>query len=244
MSILNPRRLATLSVLAAMLAGTGTTTPATAATLPPATPAVAGGNIEAKELAALRLAAGHSLTGLTAEDRAVLARHPAVAADVIDPSLTEETGTPVRVERISKAEAIAGGAKIAVKESVGAAGGDTAAGNVVAGYYCAWTTRSKRYRSTFGFTIYRLNHHLKWCYQQGGSIHEIAERRYYLTDMDPVAEWQGISSSWKDGVGTTRVRSFYQGHIKLCALQIGCYANHYPKVGINGYNNGTSTYWT
>ena len=228
-------------------------------------PALAGGSTVVggndafeQDRVALTLAIEHSESALTAADRAVLARHPELAAKVVDPEATQVVKVSKKV-KLSQAQAKNGDsaevtALLAEAETVTTVtnvngveeviGGSGEVQAVAAGFYCQEATYSKRERSTLGLsTLYQLNHYFRWCYEHGGTVHEIVSRRHWMSNMDVIADYKSLISSWKDGLHTSRVRSFYQVHVQLCYPKVLC-ANRYPKVGINGYNNGTSNHWT
>jgi len=183
---------------------------------------------------------------LSKGSRQILLRYPEYAAVVPDSeNATIEEG-PTVVEQISVDEA----ARLGLVEDDAAARKTqgtsdlTSAAATAGAFYCAETTVTHREPSTLGATLYRFSNYLKWCYQQGGTVHQIAGRSWNISDTSFTVEWQGIIDQAACCVNNTNVTSYYQGYFKHCYLNQGCWGSTYPKVRITGYNNGTRTYTT
>lgn len=175
----------------------------------------------------VRTALAHSAAGyLTPADRAALKTDPALGRTVVDPARTTTTSVASTPRRATAAET---------------AGMSPA---TAASFWCRNVTATRIYRSTLGFTVYNFNNYVNWCYELNGTIHEIVARYWYLSKVDPTAQWQGLLGDVAYGEGTSRYVSQYQGHFQHCVIKYGCYGDSYPYVNLQVYSSGNYTYQT
>lgn len=102
---------------------------------------------------------------------------------------------------------------------------------------CTYIDVPQTYYTTLGFVAYNFWLRKSWCY---GSTVTNVQATVYLSQVDPVYYYRGISNMWDQYSNYNRAHdSMRQGHFETCVLKYGCIGSTYPAVQIIAYSAGT-----
>jgi hypothetical protein len=95
-----------------------------------------------------------------------------------------------------------------------------------------------RHQSLLGVTMFRFHQQAHWC-ANGSAVTSVHVRFHHLTEVGSNVYFRSLIGNWVGGVPAWYVESYMQGHIELCVVKYGCYANLYPWVKIKMWGNNT-----
>lgn len=106
------------------------------------------------------------------------------------------------------------------------------------GSTCRQNTMWIEGRNLVGWTLWRYNQQIKWCYK-GGKITSASRLNRWGTVSGLVWEFKGhTGSAISGGKGKTSYNAWTQGHFAACAVWV-CAQHKYPWIRQIGYANGT-----
>ncbi|GAA3040385.1 hypothetical protein Aglo01_31280 [Actinokineospora globicatena] len=157
-----------------------------------------------------------SLTGeLSDADRAVLRKHPEIAAQVLDPA---------KITATSKTTTVAG--SNAFQSATG-----------VAARHCHISEGQISGHSVLGSTVYVWHHRADWC-ADNVTVQSFHYRQGWATELASTMYFRGVTANWNSPTPSGYAESFMQAHIENCIFKYGCINSNYPWVKIKTWANG------